>query len=98
MPSELPPERRSLLQGSRVDQHGVITPLPKSQLAVIFAIKLAIPLGTQQILPYVNELLADQLGKPSKEIGYYTGIIFTAGTLLQFLSAYPWGRVSGIFK
>lgn len=95
MPSELPPERRSLLQGPRADQHRVITPLPKSQLAVIFAIKLAIPLGTQQILPYVNELLAHELGKPSKEVGYYSGIIFTATTLSQFVSAYPWGHASG---
>jgi hypothetical protein len=93
MPPSDAPERRSLLLREVARTR---TPLPWAQLAVVFAIKLSIPLTTQQTSPYANELLARVLQRPSNEIGYYTGLLSVVSHIPQIASAYPWGRVSGV--
>jgi hypothetical protein len=87
-------ERRSLLR-SEVVKPGPGTPLPKAQLGVIFAIKLAVVITGTQALPYINELIAHQTGRPKQEIGYFTGLLSLVSHVPQILSAYPWGRASG---
>jgi hypothetical protein len=72
-----------------------MTPPPKAQLAVIFSIKLAVIITNTQSMPYINELLAHQTGRPKQEIGYYVGLISLAKWIPQVLGAYPWGWASG---
>jgi hypothetical protein len=100
MPSSQDPERRSLLRtdGEVVTKRGrTATALPKAQLAILFAIKLAVPLTTQQTGPYSNEFLARVLGRPSNEIGYFVGLISIVVHIPQIASTYPWGRASGMY-
>jgi hypothetical protein len=72
-----------------------MTPPPKVQLAVIFSIKLAVIITNTQAMPYINELLAHQTGRPKQEIGYYVGLLSLATWIPQVLGAYPWGWASG---
>jgi hypothetical protein len=96
MPSSDAHEQRSLLHEGVVAKRGAAaTALPRAQLAAIFAIKLAVILTAQQASPYINELLARTVGRPSNEIGYYAGLLSVASNLCQISSTYPWGRISG---
>jgi hypothetical protein len=72
-----------------------MTPPPKVQLALIFSIKLAVTVTNTQAMPYINELLAHQTGRPKQEIGYYVGLLSLATWVPQVLGAYPWGWASG---
>jgi hypothetical protein len=72
-----------------------MTSPPKAQLAVIFSIKLAVIITNTQAMPYINELLAQQTGRPKQEIGYYVGLLSLATWIPQVLGAYPWGWASG---
>ncbi|GJE97069.1 MFS general substrate transporter [Phanerochaete sordida] len=70
------------------------TPLPRAQLAAIYAIKLVVPIASTQALPYVNKMLAG-LGVPSeRDVGYYSGLLSFAHTAGSFSTIYAWGRLS----
>ncbi|OBZ70714.1 hypothetical protein A0H81_09127 [Grifola frondosa] len=49
-------------------------PLPKAQLAVIYAIKLTIPIALTQALPYINVLVEELAASEGAETGYYSGL------------------------
>lgn len=56
------------------------TPLPKLQLAAIYAIKLLVPIAGTQILPYLNLMIQELLEKSGTEsnkdrVGYYSGLV-----------------------
>lgn len=50
-------------------------PLPKLQLAVVFFIKLVIPIAGTQTLPYINVLVADLAKASGAQTGYYSGLV-----------------------
>ncbi|THH18400.1 hypothetical protein EUX98_g8965 [Antrodiella citrinella] len=70
-----------------------VTPLPKVKLAVVFAIKLLIPVASSQPSPYINRMLGDMLGS-SEKVGYYSGLVASSFHLAQMLGMYPWARIS----
>ncbi|KAI8972234.1 major facilitator superfamily domain-containing protein [Trametes punicea] len=69
-------------------------PLPKAQMAVIYAIKLTLPIALTQSIPYYNEFIASLLSSDGAEIGYYSGLAHSAFSIAQFISMFVWGRVS----
>ena len=48
-------------------------PLPKLQLAAIFAVKIVIPTASNQIIPYSNVMIAELAASDGAATGYYTG-------------------------
>lgn len=74
----------------------ITTPLPRAQLAVIYAIKLVLPVAHTQILPYFNKMIEGfDLPGGSSNIGYYSGLLVTCHTAGQISTTYAWGRLSG---
>lgn len=71
-------------------------PLPKAQLAAVYAIKLVVPIAIQQVTPYVNQMIGDLHLSDAKSTGYYSGLVGGALTLAQLLSVYPWSLLSGV--
>lgn len=55
-----------------------ITPLPKLQLAAVFAIKLVLPISSAQVMPYLNVLVAELAKSDGAETGYYSGLVVSA--------------------
>ena len=50
-------------------------PLPKLQLAVVYFIKLIIPIAATQNLPYINVFVADLAKAAGAKTGYYSGLV-----------------------
>ncbi|TFK53089.1 MFS general substrate transporter [Heliocybe sulcata] len=71
-----------------------ITPLPKLQLATVFAIKVLIPISSTQILPYVNEMMEKFGLSKGAGAGYYSGLVTSSFGIAQLLSMYYWGKLS----
>lgn len=49
-------------------------PLPRLQLAVIYAIKLTLPIATTQALPYYNVFIEKLASSEGADTGYYSGL------------------------
>lgn len=49
-------------------------PLPKFQLAVIYAIKLTLPIAHTQAMPYYNVLIGKLAASEGADTGYYSGV------------------------
>ncbi|KAJ3487521.1 hypothetical protein NLI96_g3470 [Meripilus lineatus] len=74
------------------------TPLPKLQLAAIYAIKLLVPIAGTQILPYLNLMIQELLEKSGTEsnkdrVGYYSGLVSTATHVSQLLPVILLGTI-----
>ena len=63
-------EQQPLLDGSRKKR----TPLPKTQLAVVYAIKLTLPIAYTQVLPYFNVFIEKLAASEGADTGYYSGL------------------------
>ncbi|KZT22272.1 MFS general substrate transporter [Neolentinus lepideus HHB14362 ss-1] len=74
--------------------HPHITPLPKLQLATLFAIKTLIPLSATQVMPYINEMVEKFGLSTGADAGYYSGLVGSSFGIAQLLSMYYWGRLS----
>ncbi|KAH9948661.1 MFS general substrate transporter [Amylocystis lapponica] len=72
----------------------VVTPLPKLQLGVIFAIKLILPITVSQVLPYLNVLVAELAKSEGAQTGYYSGLVGSASGIAHLFVIYGWGRLS----
>ena len=72
------------------------TPLPRAQLAAIYFIKLTIPVVSTQVQPYLNKMISELDLPPGRPVGYYSGLIGLAINAGQFLTVFPWGRLSGM--
>lgn len=72
-------------------------PLPRAQLAIIYGIKLVVPVASTQALPYVNKMIAAMDLPSGRSVGYYTGLLATAATAGQFMTIFFWGGISGIY-
>ncbi|KAI0745943.1 MFS general substrate transporter [Earliella scabrosa] len=70
------------------------TPLPKAQLAVIYAIKLTLPIALTQALPYYNVLIEKLAASEGADTGYYSGLATSIFHVAQFISMFAWGRLS----
>lgn len=51
------------------------TPLPLVQLAALVAVHIADPITYKQMLPYINQLLADLHIVSPEQVGFYSGFI-----------------------
>ncbi|KAH9895113.1 MFS general substrate transporter [Cubamyces lactineus] len=69
-------------------------PLPKVQMAVIYAIKLTLPIALTQSIPYYNVLIEKLAASEGAETGYYSGLAHSAFSVAQFMSMFIWGRIS----
>ncbi|EPT00739.1 hypothetical protein FOMPIDRAFT_1122034 [Fomitopsis schrenkii] len=69
-------------------------PLPKLQLAVVFFIKLVIPIAGTQTFPYINVLVADLAKASGAQTGYYSGLVGSANSVAHLLTIYYWGYLS----
>ena len=70
-------------------------PLPKLQLAVVYFIKLIIPIAATQNLPYINVFVADLAKAAGAKTGYYSGLVVSSTyskALLRCLSKLPGQR------
>ncbi|KAI0085416.1 MFS general substrate transporter [Irpex rosettiformis] len=70
------------------------TPLPRAQLAAIYFIKLTIPVVYTQVQPYLNKMISELDLPPGRPVGYYSGLLGLAINAGQFLTVFPWGRLS----
>lgn len=57
-----------------IAKHQKPTPLPKAQLAIIYAIKLTLPISSTQTMPYYNILIEKLAASEGAETGYYSGL------------------------
>lgn len=71
-------------------------PLPRAQLAIIYGIKLVVPIANTQVMPYVNKMVASMDLPGGRSVGYYSGLLSMGHTAGQFLTIFFWGRLSGI--
>ena len=62
-------EQEPLLDGRHKKPH----PLPKTQLATVYAIKLTLPIALTQVLPYFNVLIEKLAASEGADTGYYSG-------------------------
>ncbi|KAF9068458.1 major facilitator superfamily domain-containing protein [Rhodocollybia butyracea] len=84
-----PHERTALLPRTR-------TPLPWSQLFVLFWVQLAEPLTSQVIYPFINKMVSELPitdGEESKT-GYYVGLIESLFYVTQAMTSLYWSRLS----
>ena len=49
-------------------------PLPKRKLAIIYAVKLTLPIALTQAMPYYNVLLGKLAASEGADTGYYSGL------------------------
>ncbi|KAM5534538.1 hypothetical protein V8D89_011742 [Ganoderma adspersum] len=71
-----------------------LSPLPKLQLAVIYAIKLTLPIATTQALPYYNVFIEKLAASEGADTGYYSGLAHSVASITQFTSMFVWGALS----
>ncbi|KAI9060327.1 MFS general substrate transporter [Trametes sanguinea] len=90
-PAVAAPDETSLLI-PKGKQHA--NPLPKAQLAVIYAIKLTLPIALTQSIPYYNVLIEQLAASEGAETGYYSGLAHSAFAISQFISMFAWGHIS----
>ncbi|KZT71985.1 MFS general substrate transporter [Daedalea quercina L-15889] len=83
----LPPEHRQWVPPRA-------NPLPKLQLAVVYFIKLVIPISGTQSMPYMNVFVADLAKSAGAQTGYYSGLVGSASSIAHILTIYLWGRLS----
>ncbi|KAH9935706.1 major facilitator superfamily domain-containing protein [Fomitopsis serialis] len=85
----LPPEHRDR---ERVSPRP--NALPKLQLAVVYFVKLVIPLASTQSMPYINVLVASLAKAEGAKTGYYSGLVGSARSIAHLVTIYLWGRLS----
>ena len=68
-------------------------PLPKLQLFLLCLAKLTEPVAFFSIFPFVNQMVYET-GIPREQCGFYTGLIESLFSLIQFLIMPVWGRYS----
>ncbi|KZT54511.1 MFS general substrate transporter [Calocera cornea HHB12733] len=71
------------------------TPLPKLQLFLICVVRLAEPVASTQIFPYVNDMCV-RMGYVDSEdkVGFVSGLIDSLFAFVQLFTVMHWGRLS----
>ncbi|KAG6373436.1 major facilitator superfamily domain-containing protein [Boletus reticuloceps] len=85
-----PDEETPLLQGKTK------TPLPWSQINIVFIALFAEPISSAYIFPFINQLIGELgiTGGDDRKIGYYAGLIESLFFFAQALTTWQWSRLS----
>jgi len=72
------------------------TPLPKAQLFLLLLLRLAEPITSNSISPYISELVSDLsiADGDRRKIGYYTGMIVSLHYAAEAITVLQWSRLS----
>ncbi|GFZ46805.1 hypothetical protein JCM24511_04025 [Saitozyma sp. JCM 24511] len=72
-----------------------VTPLPKTQLALLFFIRATDPICYNVIFPFINQMLLDVGGVDDPTVvGYRAGLVESLFSLAQLLTIFHWGALS----
>ncbi|KAJ3832468.1 major facilitator superfamily domain-containing protein [Lentinula raphanica] len=75
-----------------------VTPLPKTEIAVLCLVRLVDPIAFTQIFPYINEFIAFlHVTDDPSQIGYFSGLVESTFAVSQLLFIYYWARLSDKF-
>ena len=75
-----------------------MTPIPWRQLLTLCLVRLVDPICFSQIFPYINNHLLDMgVVRPNEpeRVGFYSGLIESAFSVIVAVAIYPWARLSG---
>ncbi|KAI9511010.1 MFS general substrate transporter [Russula earlei] len=72
------------------------TPLPRSQLLVLFLVRLSDVITVSSINPYINQLISELkvVDGDVRKVGYYTGIIMSLYFSAEAVTVLQWNRLS----
>jgi len=89
-------ERQPLLATSNEESQKSrgISPLPKTQFAVLMLMRLTEPIAMTCIFPFINQMIAHLKIAQPKDVGYSAGLVESMFAASQFLSVLQWGRAS----
>ncbi|KAH8979282.1 MFS general substrate transporter [Lactarius akahatsu] len=89
-----PQEETPLLRDGNVPR--MKTPLPITQMVVLFLLELCEPITSQSIKPYINQLVSELpiVGGDERKVGYYAGIIVSLFFATEAVTVLQWSRLS----
>lgn len=72
------------------------TPLPKTQLFLLLLVRLAEPIASHSISPYISELVSGLsiVGGDKRKVGYYTGLLMSLHYAAEAVTVLQWSRCS----
>lgn len=72
------------------------TPLPKIQLFLLLLVRLAEPIASHSISPYISELVSELpiVGGDRRKVGYYTGMLMSIHYGAEAVTVLQWSRFS----
>ncbi|KAH9158769.1 major facilitator superfamily domain-containing protein, partial [Lactarius sanguifluus] len=72
------------------------TPLPKTQLFLLLLVRLAEPIASYSISPYISELVSGLsiVGGDKRKVGYYTGLLMSLHYAAEAVTVLQWSRCS----
>ncbi|KAI9453853.1 MFS general substrate transporter [Lactarius psammicola] len=72
------------------------TPLPKTQLFLLLLVRLAEPIASHSISPYISELVSGLsiVGGDKRKVGYYTGMLMSLHYAAEAVTVLQWSRCS----
>ncbi|KAF9513230.1 hypothetical protein BS47DRAFT_1485747 [Hydnum rufescens UP504] len=82
----------------RDSNHVPPTPLPTSQIAILWFFQLCEAIANSVMFPFVNELVKglDVTGGDDRRVGYYVGLIDSTFFFTECLCVLQWGRLSDV--
>lgn len=69
-------------------------PMPKTQVALLCFARLLEPIAFFSVFPYINQMVQDNGGVASADVGFYSGLIESLFSLTQALVMLGWGRAA----
>ncbi|KAI2465439.1 MFS general substrate transporter [Annulohypoxylon bovei var. microspora] len=78
------------------DHHGITTPLPVKQLALLALLSLSEQTALNSISPYLPEMVESFPGISHDQVGLYVGLLASAFALAQLATNLLWGYLSDI--
>ncbi|KAI9443946.1 MFS general substrate transporter [Lactarius indigo] len=72
------------------------TPLPTTQMVILFLLELCEPITSQSINPYINQLVGELpvVGGDERKVGYYAGLIVSLFFAAEAVTVLQWSRLS----
>ncbi|KAI0290680.1 MFS general substrate transporter [Russula brevipes] len=72
------------------------TPLPTSQISIVFLERLSEIITRSSINPYISQLISELpiVDGDARRVGYYTGIIMSLYFAAEAVTVLPWNRLS----
>lgn len=69
-------------------------PLPRTQVALLCFARLLEPIAFFSVFPYINQMVQDNGGVASSDVGFYSGLVESLFSLTQALVMIGWGRAA----